>query len=75
MKQLSILLLIFCVATGFLNAQMKNKELVTLASPAGNLPAAINIQGKTVIPNGRFITPYGKTFHVAPHPFGLTLSA
>ncbi len=28
----------------------------------------------TVIPNGRFITPAGKTFKVAPHPFGLALS-
>jgi YVTN family beta-propeller protein len=28
-----------------------------------------------VIPNGRFLTPYGKSVEVAPHPFGLTLSA
>ncbi len=28
----------------------------------------------TVIPNGRFITPSGKTIKVAPHPFGLTIS-
>lgn len=28
-----------------------------------------------MIPNGRFLTPYGKSVEVAPHPFGLTLSA
>jgi len=27
-----------------------------------------------VIPNGRIITPYGKSVEVAPHPYGLTLS-
>ncbi len=27
-----------------------------------------------VIPNGRIITPTGKTFEVAPHPFGLALT-
>ncbi len=30
--------------------------------------------GKTVIPNGRFITPAGKSILTAPHPYGLTLS-
>jgi YVTN family beta-propeller protein len=62
------------VTSGFLKAQPKNFDLVTLSSPAGNLPVVINTQGKTVIPNGRLITPYGQTFQVAPHPFGLVLS-
>ena len=74
MKPLSILILILFVATGFLRAQKKNQDLVTLSSPSGNLPVAIDIQGKTVIPNGRILTPYGKTFQVAPHPYGLVLS-
>ncbi len=43
-------------------------------APADTLLTKINVNGKTVIPNGRFITPYGKSFVVAPHPFGLTLS-
>ena len=30
--------------------------------------------GQTVLPNGRYITPAGKTMLVAPHPYGLTLS-
>jgi DNA-binding beta-propeller fold protein YncE len=74
MRPLLIFILALCAATGFLNAQPKNDDLVTLSSPAGNLPVAIHTNGKTVIPNGRFITPYGKTFQVAPHPFGLVLS-
>jgi YVTN family beta-propeller protein len=34
----------------------------------------INKEAKTVLPNGRFITPAGKTHEVAPHPYGLILS-
>jgi YVTN family beta-propeller protein len=30
--------------------------------------------GATVIPNGRILTPTGKNYTVAPHPFGLALS-
>ncbi|MGE5394656.1 MAG: YncE family protein, partial [Candidatus Saccharibacteria bacterium] len=74
MKALSILTLLFFVATGTLNAQKKNNDLVTLSSPAGNLSVAIDTLGKTIIPNGRILTPYGKTFRVAPHPYGLALS-
>jgi YVTN family beta-propeller protein len=43
-------------------------------APADTLPAQINKTGKTIIPNGRIITPPGRTFQVAPHPYGLTLS-
>src|SRR6478736_5469105 len=42
--------------------------------PAGSEYTQISKEGKTVIPNGRFITPMGKQIIVAPHPFGLTLS-
>jgi YVTN family beta-propeller protein len=43
-------------------------------APAGNEYCNIDHEGKTVIPNGRFLTPEGKQIAVAPHPFGLTLS-
>lgn len=46
----------------------------TVSSPAGIQYTAINKDGVTVLPNGRLITPYGKTITVAPHPFGLALS-
>ncbi len=35
---------------------------------------SINKNGVTVIPNGRLLTPSGKSYIVAPHPFGLALS-
>ena len=43
-------------------------------APAGSEYTQINKEGRTVLPNGRFITPLGKQITVAPHPFGLTLS-
>jgi len=45
------------------------------SAPAGDLYCAINKSGTTVIPNGRLLTPSGKQIQVAPHPFGLMLSA
>jgi len=52
---------------------LKN-ELLVLSAPAGNMYTAIHKDGTTVIPNGRLLTPSGKSFIVAPHPFGLALS-
>jgi len=49
-------------------------NLLVLSSPAGSLNTSINKEGVTVIPNGRLLTPAGKSLVVAPHPFGLTLS-
>jgi YVTN family beta-propeller protein len=50
------------------------RELTILSAPAGNLYTGINKNGTTVIPNGRLLTPAGKSIEVAPHPFGLALS-
>ena len=47
---------------------------VIITPPAGNLQTRINKTGKTVIPNGRFLTPLGKQMMVAPHPYGIALS-
>ena len=51
----------------------KNDPYV-LSAPAGSLYTSINKDGITVIPNGRLLTPAGKSLVVAPHPFGLALS-
>ena len=56
----------------FSNVQAQGKRTV-LSAPAGNLYTQIVRGGVTVIPNGRLLTPVGKTIEVAPHPFGLTL--
>ena len=45
-----------------------------LTAPAADQYAKIDKSGKTVIPNGRFITPVGVSHLVAPHPYGLVLS-
>ncbi|MCK3683124.1 bifunctional YncE family protein/alkaline phosphatase family protein [Maribellus sp. YY47] len=52
----------------------KNFDPWVAISPAGSRFVEINQQGETVIPNGRILTPTGKSIVVAPHPFGLTLS-
>ncbi|HZL10096.1 MAG TPA: beta-propeller fold lactonase family protein [Prolixibacteraceae bacterium] len=55
-------------------AQTVSPNLKVISAPSGRLKTQINKTGKTVIPNGRFITPFGKSIEVAPHPFGLSLS-
>ena len=56
------------------SCQSQKNELTILSAPAGSLYTSINKNGTTVLPNGRLITPSGKTLVVAPHPFGLALS-
>lgn len=65
MKKLLFFLFISCYA----NAQKWQIE-----APAGQLPTKIDKNGKSVIPNGRFITPRGIQISTAPHPYGLTIS-
>jgi len=65
----------FCLILSFSQAQPITKNLKVVSSPSGSQYTKINKSGRTVIPNGRYLTPYGKTIDVAPHPFGLTLSA
>ncbi len=49
------------------------EEIWISEAPAADLPCQIT-ENQTVIPNGRFLTPYGKMLTVAPHPFGLAIS-
>ncbi len=51
----------------------KNDPWIAMA-PAGSRYVEIDHTGETIIPNGRILTPSGKSIIVAPHPFGLTLS-
>ena len=43
-------------------------------APAGSAYCVIQEDGKSILPNGRVITPQGKTLRIAPHPYGLVLS-
>ena len=57
-----------------LGCEIKKIDPWIITAPAGEMYVEINKEGKTVIPNGRFITPSGNTHEVAPHPYGLILS-
>lgn len=43
-------------------------------APAGEQYVSLDLNGTTVLPNGRLLTPHGKQIHIAPSPFGMTLS-
>jgi len=64
------LLLVACTSKNYND----EKSMWIISSPAGNEFVSIDKMGKTVIPNGRFISPTGKSILTAPHPYGLTLS-
>ena len=67
---LSILLLSACGPQN----NPKDKSLWVISAPAGSKFTKINKEGKTVIPNGRYVEPTGKSIVTAPHPYGLCLS-
>ncbi len=50
------------------------KQEYLISPPAGKKFTHIDKNGETVIPNGRILTPSGRSFTVAPHPYGLVLS-
>jgi len=70
---IQFLILLFFTACNFQN-NATDKPLWIISVPSGNQLAKIDKKGKTVIPNGRYITPAGKSIMTAPHPYGLTLS-
>ena len=70
----TIFSLLLTLMASYSNGQGESPKLTIVSSPSGSQYTQINKNGKTVIPNGRFITPYGKSVEVAPHPYGLTLS-
>lgn len=75
MKMKSFFVIIFILILNTTFGQAVSKKLKVISSPSGSLYTQINKSGITVIPNGRFLTPFGKVVEVAPHPFGLTLSS
>ncbi len=71
----SKLFFLFLIFIGILAFKKFNNDVWIVSAPAGNQITKIDKKGKTVLPNGRFITPAGKIFMTAPHPYGLTLSS
>jgi DNA-binding beta-propeller fold protein YncE len=70
---IQLLILLILTACSYQN-NSNDRELWIISAPAGNEFTKIDKNKKTVIPNGRFITPAGKSILTAPHPFGLSLS-
>jgi len=70
MRKLVISLAVFAITL----ACTAQKQDYVISAPAGNRYTLIDINGETVIPNGRIITPTGKCYTVAPHPYGLAIS-
>lgn len=75
MKQIYLFLALFLFVTACNSDKKNNTEGQWIASaPAANEYVKIDKSGKTILPNGRFITPMGKQITTAPHPYGLVLS-
>ncbi len=74
MLHIRLLVLLTFVLAILSKCKNLNDDPFVLSAPAGSLYTQIDKNGKTVIPNGRFLTPSGKNFVIAPHPFGLALS-
>jgi YVTN family beta-propeller protein len=74
MSAKSITFLVALISLNLAFGQNALNSLKIISSPSGSLYTQVNKHGKTVLPNGRFVAPYGKSVEVAPHPFGLTLS-
>ena len=74
MKTLILFLIVLLLSACSCQNNSKDKALWIISAPAGNEYANIDKDGKTVIPNGRYLTPAGKSIVTAPHPYGLTLS-
>ncbi|MBN2408475.1 MAG: hypothetical protein JXE07_01960, partial [Candidatus Aminicenantes bacterium] len=64
-----------CFFFGSLGCRQEvRREEWLISAPAGLEPTRIDRLGKTVIPNGRILTPRGRQIEVAPHPYGFVQS-
>jgi DNA-binding beta-propeller fold protein YncE len=70
MKFLQKFLVILILAA---SCKQKN-EVEILIVPSGDKFTAINEQGTTILPSGRFLTPAGELKRITSDPFGMTLS-
>jgi DNA-binding beta-propeller fold protein YncE len=58
----------------FCNSGFSQNKLEILSVPAGNEFAKINVQGTTILPSGRFLTPAGEFIRITNDPFGMAIS-
>ena len=77
MRPTLLLLLLFISGAAFAQPRPKlAPPKFIISAPSGNETTHIDRSagGKTVLPNGRYITPRGTQIETAPHPYGLILS-
>jgi YVTN family beta-propeller protein len=63
-----LLLIFICTFPILTHAQWR------ISAPAESRYCIVNPSGETIIPNGRIIKPLGKTYRIAPHPYGMVMS-
>src|SRR5271154_3615371 len=67
-------LLLFAFALLFVQRSSAQKKYEVLTVPAKKEYTHIDVNGKSVLASGRYITPAGKTIQITHDPFGLALS-
>jgi YVTN family beta-propeller protein len=67
-------ILITIILTLLFSCNNDNESPWIITAPAGSEYCKIDKNGRSILPNGRFIEPVGKSYMLAPHPYGLVLS-
>lgn len=73
MKSPALAAIPLILALAVCSCRPAKEERILVSAPARSLYTKIDRNGISVLPNGRLITPLGKSVSVAPHPFGLAL--
>ncbi len=72
---LALAAVLFAFACRSSKNQITSLGTWVVQAPAGDQYCALQPAGATIIPNGRIVEPMGSTVRIAPHPYGLALSA
>jgi YVTN family beta-propeller protein len=65
---------LICIVTALVLSGCKAKKVEILSVPAGDQFAKIDINGTSILPSGRFVTPAGEMIRITDDPFGLAIS-
>ena len=74
MKNYFSTLFLFASALLFVQISSTQKKYDVLTMPAKKEYTHIDVNGKSVLASGRYITPAGKTIQITHDPFGLAIS-
>ncbi|MBL0024435.1 MAG: bifunctional YncE family protein/alkaline phosphatase family protein [Saprospiraceae bacterium] len=73
-SRLVFLILMIVISSCDPKQKREDQDVWIISAPAGVEKTHINRTGKTILPNGRYISPAGICIETAPHPYGMTLS-